>query len=81
MALKDMGYLDRICLSHDASYDIKFIGGQETFKPEFDDILVGYNWTHVFTNILPALKEKGLSEEELDMLIAKNPQRFYGAEE
>jgi phosphotriesterase-related protein len=37
------------------------------------------NWkpTHVFKNIVPALREAGVSKEKIDAMLIDNPRRFF----
>jgi phosphotriesterase-related protein len=38
------------------------------------------NWhiTHVFDNVIPQLMEKGVTEEQIDQIMVKNPARMFG---
>jgi phosphotriesterase-related protein len=37
------------------------------------------NWkpTHLFTDILPRLREAGVSEEKIEVMLVGNPRRFF----
>ena len=66
---KEHGILDRILISHDAGwYDPQ--KEQQTITP----------FTAIFTKLLPALRSKGFSEEEIKMLISKNPAMAFAIE-
>ena len=36
----------------------------------------GWGYDHVFTNIVPMMANEGISEENIDMIIRQNPERF-----
>jgi len=61
--LKQEGYLDQILLSHD--------GNSYTRKGE----LRGYQ--SVMTHLIPAMKESGFSEEEMNQILVVNPQNAF----
>ena len=37
-------------------------------------------YTDIFTNFLPMLKERGVSEDQIDHILRDNPQRFFSGE-
>ena len=76
-AMCAMGYGDKICLSHD--YNIDFWGRPFTFPEELAKLLVNSNWFHISENIIPEMRRRNFSEDQLRMFIYDNPQRFYGA--
>jgi phosphotriesterase-related protein len=67
MKLKEKGFIDKILLSHDSGwYDpSKPSGG--TFK--------GY--TDIFDYLVPAMKIRGFTEDELNKLLSKNPAAAF----
>ena len=66
-ALNSAGLLHRVLISHDAGYyDPDAVNGGE---------IRGY--TALFTHLIPALKEKGYSQEQIDQLLIKNPKKAY----
>ncbi|MDH5610546.1 MAG: phosphotriesterase, partial [Cyclobacteriaceae bacterium] len=67
---KENGILDHILISHDA-------GWYDPAKSE--QAIVGY--TAIFTELIPTLKKKGFSEDDIRMLLAENPVRAFGVEE
>jgi phosphotriesterase-related protein len=65
--MKDNKLLHKILLSHDAGwYDVGGLLGNK-FKP----------YAPVFTALIPALKEAGFTQEEINQLIVKNPKKAY----
>lgn len=74
--LIDAGYRDNILMSHDKVNC--FLGGIPGMgQPEqLDRIMPSWRMTHLFENILPELRRMGVSEADLDHIIAENPRRF-----
>ncbi|GAA1206608.1 phosphotriesterase family protein [Prauserella alba] len=72
-ALAERGYADRMVLSHDASCFIDW------FSEEAKAATVP-NWvyTHISDDVLPALRERGVTDEQLDTMLVRNPQRYFG---
>ncbi len=58
------GYLNQILLSQ----DIYFKDVRATYG--------GYGYGHIFNNIVPAMKAKGMSTEEIDTILIENPKRL-----
>jgi phosphotriesterase-related protein len=65
--LKTKGFLDKVLISHDA-------GWYDPAKPQ-GGTYRGYN--DIFDHLVPALKARGFSEEDLDQILAKNPQKAF----
>lgn len=70
LALLEDGYGDRIHLSHDGACFYDFMVGD----PNFADARPSY--LHLATKILPVLRERGVTEAQLDELTIDNPRRF-----
>ncbi|HXH96282.1 MAG TPA: hypothetical protein VNH40_03640 [Gaiellaceae bacterium] len=71
LALLEEGYGDRIHLGHDAACFYDFMQHNPVFASERPDYL------HISTRILPALRERGVTEELIDAMLVANPQRFF----
>lgn len=68
---KKAGLLDHVLISHDAGW----------YKPgeqEGGDIR-GYSG--IFTNLIPTLKNKGFTQEDIDQLLITNPQNAFAVKE
>ncbi len=65
--LKKENLLHKILLSHDSGW---YNVGQEN-----GGNYRGYN--DIFDFLIPALRENGLNQEDIDLLLVKNPQRAY----
>ena len=66
-ALKLAGCLRRVLLSHDAGWYTHGVPGGGRFQP----------YTLIFTHLLPALRERGFSEKEIELMLVKNPQEAF----
>ncbi len=82
----DAGYVRSVCLSHDATC-AAWLG-----RPVFNGRIVMTaealaaampNWepTHLFKRIVPRLRERGVSEADLQTMFAENPARYFRGEE
>jgi len=65
------GYGDRVHLSHDAACFYDFMVGDAKFADERPDYL------HIWNTILPALRETGVTEDQIEELTVANPGRFF----
>jgi phosphotriesterase-related protein len=72
-ALVFEGLTDRIHLSHDAACFFDFMVGDPNFASENPDYLL------ISREVLPALLEAGVSQEQIDQMMVTNPQRFFSA--
>jgi phosphotriesterase-related protein len=73
VALLAEGYGDRIHFSHDAASFHDFMLGNSFFANEQPSFL------HISNVILPALREAGVSEADLDRIMIDNPRRWLTA--
>ncbi len=65
--LKSNGLLQRVLISHDAGW----------YKPdEPNGEFIGY--TNIFTELIPRLKQKGFTAEDIDQLLVRNPAEAMG---
>jgi phosphotriesterase-related protein len=69
--LCERGWTDRLVLSHDASCHIDW----------FDDDMIrqiqpNWHFLHISRDVLPALRERGLSEEQIDTMLIHAPRRI-----
>ena len=71
-ALVERGYADRITLSHDASCHLDMIA------PEIMDQLgANWNFTHIPTNVVPMLRERGVSDDAIEQMTVRNPRKIF----
>ena len=67
MNLKNHGYLNRVLLSHDSGwYNVGQPGGGN-FRP----------YTAIFTHLLAAMRKAGFTDDEITLIMEKNPQKAY----
>jgi phosphotriesterase-related protein len=71
-ALCERGYAGSMVLSHDASCYIDW------FPPEIIPLFAPkWNFRHLFDEVLPALRERGVTSEQIDAMMAGNPRRYF----
>jgi phosphotriesterase-related protein len=70
-ALCDRGYADRMVLSHDAACHTDW------FPHEVVDAAGSWNFRHIHEQVLPALRQKGVTEEQLTTMLVENPRRYF----
>jgi phosphotriesterase-related protein len=74
-----IGYADRIMLSHDAVGC--FLGRPRVLTPEMQRLRAKWNYTHIHREILPLLRDAGVDEQKIDMMLRSNPRRFFEGSE
>jgi phosphotriesterase-related protein len=70
--LCEMGYANRMVLSQDAAVYMDW------FTPEILKAL-GPNWSHfhIVDDVLPALKQAGVSDDQVRLMTVENPRRIF----
>jgi phosphotriesterase-related protein len=66
------GYADRIMLSQD------YIGYWLGREPAISFPTPDWSYTHVFTDVIPALKKAGVSDETINTIMVGNIRRLFG---
>ncbi|MFC5181408.1 phosphotriesterase family protein [Actinomadura harenae] len=73
-ALCARGYADRMVLSHDASCYIDWFGPDpEALRP----VLPNWHYGHLTDDVLPALREAGVTDAQIDAMLVANPRRYF----
>jgi phosphotriesterase-related protein len=74
-ALAARGYADRMVLSHDASCFIDYFGAAH----DAARAAAAPNWHYEYIGdeVLPALREAGVTEAQLDQMLVDNPRRYF----
>ena len=69
------GYADRMVLSHDWScfMDIVDQADRRRMNPH-------WGWTHISEEVLPALLERGVSQQQIDQMLIENPRRIFATQ-
>ena len=66
--LCERGHADQMVLSHDASCHIDWLP-KEAF-----DVMPRWHYLHITQDVLPALKERGVTDEQIKQMMVDNPQ-------
>ncbi len=74
-ALAERGYADRMVLSHDASCFIDYFG--EHHDAVHAAAAPNWHYEHISDDVLPALRESGVSDEQIDRMLVDNPRRYF----
>ena len=74
-ALAERGYVDRMVLSHDASCFIDYFG--EHLDAVHNAASPNWHYEHISDDVLPALREAGVTEAQLDQMLVDNPRRYF----
>jgi len=66
------GYAGQMVLSHDANCDFGFF-------PAFDvrAVLPRWHYNHIPDEVLPALRERGVTEAQIEQMLVENPRRIF----
>ena len=72
-AMCERGYAGSMVLSHDAACYIDWFppGTVPRFAPS-------WNYLHVFDDVLPALRARNVTQEQIDTMLVANPRRYFG---
>ena len=64
--LRDHGFLSQVTLSMDlcSRQELRLYGG--------------HGYVHLFKSFLPLLRERGITEDEIDLMLRRNPMRILG---
>lgn len=66
------GYSEKMVLAHDASCYIDW------FPEEvLHTVMPNWNYNHISDDVLPALRERGVDEEQLSTMLVDNPRRYF----
>jgi phosphotriesterase-related protein len=70
--LVEQGYADQLVLAHDASCHIDWF--PPGLVPEFAP---NWHFTFIHDTVLPALRDAGVTEEQLTTMLVDNPRRYF----
>ncbi len=72
-SLCSRGYAGSMVLSHDASCYIDW------FPPEVIPLFApAWHFQHLFDDVLPALRARGVTDAQIDTMLVENPRRYFG---
>lgn len=69
------GYTNQLMMSHD-TVNI-WLGKQPSFPEELLHLVSNWNVSHIFENIIPALKEGGVTDEQVEKILVDNPRNIF----
>jgi len=72
--LINLGYVKQIMISHDW---INYWNARPIVSQTVAKLLPKWKPTHIFENILPALQDAEITEEQISTLLVDNPRRFF----
>lgn len=65
------GYAERMVLAHDASCYIDWI------DPALLAMVPRWHYLHITSDVLPALRDAGVTDEQIDTMLVTNPRRWF----
>jgi phosphotriesterase-related protein len=65
------GYAERMVLSQDASCYIDWV------DPGVMAMLTQWHYTHIHEEVLPYLREHGVTDEQIETMLVTNPRRYF----
>ncbi|RYG76310.1 phosphotriesterase [Yimella sp. RIT 621] len=70
--LVERGYAEKIVVAHDASCFIDW------FDPEAKrQVVPKWNFRHISEDVLPALRDGGVSDDDIETMLVANPRRYF----
>jgi phosphotriesterase-related protein len=72
-ALARRGYADRMALSHDCCCWSDYFPSVGDYRAAMPD----HHYLHIHNDVLPLLREAGVSEAQLDQMFIANPRRHF----
>ncbi len=75
LGLIGSGYIDQLMMSHD-TVNI-WLGKEPSFPEELAQLVENWNISHLFKNVIPALKRGGVSDEQVATMLVDNPRGIF----
>jgi phosphotriesterase-related protein len=75
IGLLGVGYENQLVLSHDTV--ACWLGRGLDMTPETARLVANWTPTHVFKNIVPALKRAGVGDAKIRTMLVENPRRYF----
>ncbi|GAA1723251.1 phosphotriesterase [Fodinicola feengrottensis] len=72
VALCERGYASSMVLSHDAACYMDWLPQQQ-----IPVVVPNWHYLHITRDVLPALRERGVSEQDITTMLVANPRRFF----
>jgi len=77
VALVEAGYTDRMVLSHDAACYMDYFSG-DVAQDLLNQAAPNWNFNHISDHVLPALRQAGVADADIDVMLIDNPRRYFG---
>jgi phosphotriesterase-related protein len=77
-ALLERGYADRMLLSQDYCATIDWYPVEAAEQMLAAEVVKGWSMTLVFDEVIPALREAGMADDQLQTMMVENPRRWLG---
>ena len=77
IGLLGVGYESQLVLSHDSV--ACWLGRGLDIPPSAARLVENWKPTHVFRNIVPALRKAGVEQSKVDAMLIENPRRYFAA--
>lgn len=71
-ALCERGHADQMVLSHDASCYFDSIPAETQAA-----VMPNWHYLHIHNDVLPALRDRGVTEEQITTMLVDNPRRIF----
>jgi phosphotriesterase-related protein len=68
----ERGYTSQLVLSHDAACYLDWV--DPTLVPS---LLPNWHYLHIHRDVLPALRERGVTDEDIHQMLVENPRRYF----
>jgi phosphotriesterase-related protein len=78
-ALAQRGYADRMVLSHDANCYIDYFG--ERLEEMKAAMAPNWHYEHISDDVLPALREAGVSDQQIEQMLVVAPRTYFSRED
>ncbi|WP_026919306.1 phosphotriesterase family protein [Gordonia shandongensis] len=76
VALCAEGYAEQIVLAHDASCYMDFFSDEQS-QALLQEAVPNWNYQHIPRDVLPALRDAGVSEQQITTMMVDNPRRYF----
>jgi len=64
--------VSQMVLSQDAACYIDWV--DQELKPA---VLPNWHFLHIANDVIPALRERGISDEQIEQMLVANPRRYF----
>jgi phosphotriesterase-related protein len=76
LALLEKGHADRMFLSQDFCSTIDYFTPEVYEQLKQPQLIANWSMTFLFEQVIPELKERGMSDEQLDQMMVENPKAW-----